>query len=126
MTENAFEALWFLYHITKRDLGKMAGKGASKTSILTHFNTAIHSALHRSNDTDTFLRSLEKTAGLNFDKFDEYPHEFPAREAFDALFKELKKHSLLSYMPQLVERARQEKALDEPETESNSSQETTQ
>jgi len=126
MTDEAFEALWFLYHITKRDLGKMAGKGASKTSTLTHFNTAIHSALHRSNDADTFLRSLEKTAGLNFDKFDEYPHEFPTRDAFDALFKELKKHSLLYYMPQLVERAKQEKAIDDPDTENNPSQEVTQ
>ncbi len=126
MTNDEFEALWFLFHVSKRDLGEMARKGASKTSTLTHFNTAIHSALHRSNDTDTFLRSMEKTVRLNFDKFDEYPHDYPAQEAFDKLFKELKKHSLLYYMPRLVERAKQEKAIDEPETENNSPEEATQ
>ena len=113
MTDDAFEALWFLYHITRRDLRDIAGSGSRRVSTLTHFHHAIHSALHRSNDADTFVRSLEKTAGLNFDRFDEYVHEFPGSEAFAALFTQLKRHSVLYYMPQLIERARQEKLLAE-------------
>jgi len=124
MTDEAFEALWFLYHITERELGEIARKGASKTSTLTHFHHAIHSALQRSNDTDTFIRALEKTVGLNFKQ--EYAHEFPTPESFAVLFRQLKKHSVLYYMAQLMDRARQEKPGTEQPTDTNVSQEATQ
>lgn len=126
MTDDAFDALWFLYHVTKRELGGIASKGSKQVSTLTHFHHAIHSALHRANNSDVFIRSLEKTVGLNFDKFDEYSHAFPTPEAFVELFARLKAHSVLYYMPQLIERAKQEKELVEEPTETQTIEEASQ
>jgi hypothetical protein len=123
MTDDPFDALWFLYHVARRDLGEMAGAGSTRVSALTHFHHAIHSALQRSNDTDAFLRSLEKTIGLDFDRFGQYEFGFPAPESFVSLFTQLKKHGVLYYMPRLIERKNLEKTPDAPLADAHLSQE---
>jgi hypothetical protein len=121
MTDDPFEALWFLYTVSRRSLAGIAGRSSTRTSTLTYFHQAIKSALGRSNNVDTFLKALEKTIDLNF-RLD-YGSELPSRAAFEALFRVLKKQGMLSFMPQLTEREaerRREFAVeDEAEEETN-------
>jgi len=102
MIDDPFEALWFLYTISRRSLAVIARRSSTRTSTLTYFHRAIRSALGRSNNVDTFLKALEKTIDLNFRQ--EYEGELPSRQAFEALFRTLKKRGMLSFMPQLTER----------------------
>lgn len=121
MTDDPFEALWFLYAVSRRSLAGIASRSSTRTSTLTYFHQAIKSSLGRSNNMDTFLKALEKTIDLNF-KHD-YAGEFPSRAAFEALFRTLKKQGMLSFMPQLTEREAERRrefaADDEAEEEIN-------
>jgi len=102
MTDDPFEALWFLYTVSRRSLAGIARRSSTRTSTLTYFHQAITSALGRSNNVDTFLKALEKTIDLNFKQ--DYGSKLPNRAAFEALFRTLKKQGMLSFMPQLTER----------------------
>jgi len=102
VTDDPFEALWFLYTVSRRSLAGIAKRSSTRTSTLTYFQQAIRSALGRSNNVDTFLKALEKTIDLNFKQ--DYEGELPSREAFEAIFGTLKKQGMLSLMPQLTER----------------------
>ena len=102
MTDDPFEALWFLYAVSRRSLSEIARRSSTRTSTLTYFHQAIKSALGRSNNVDTFLKALEKTIDLNFKQ--DYGSELPSRVAFEALFRTLKKQGMLSFMSQLTER----------------------
>ena len=121
MTDDSFEALWFLYAVSRRSLAGIAGRSSTRTSTLTYFHQAIKSSLGRSNNVDTFLKALEKTIDLNF-KWD-YGSDLPSRAAFEALFRVLKKQGMLSLMPQLTEREAERRkefaAEDEAEEETN-------
>jgi len=107
MTDEAFEALWFLYSVSRRSLAQMAGRASTRTSTLTYFHRAISSSLNRANNVDTFLRALERTVELNFDRYED---ELPSREAFELLFRTLKRKGMLPFMPQLTERVRERKS----------------
>jgi len=121
MTDDPFEALWFLYTVSRRSLAGIAGRSSTRTSTLTYFHQAIKSALGRSNNVDTFLKALEKTIDLNFKQ--DYSGELPSRAAFETLFRVLKKQGMLSFMPQLTgrdaERRREFAAEDKAEEETN-------
>lgn len=121
MTDDPFEALWFLYTVSRRSLAGIAGRSSTRTSTLTYFHQAIKSALGRSNNVDTFLKALEKTIDLNFKQ--DYSGELPSRAAFETLFRTLKKQGMLSFMPQLTEREAERRrefaAADEAEEETN-------
>ena len=121
MTDDPFEALWFLYAVSRRSLAGIASRSSTRTSTLTYFHQAIKSSLGRSNDVDTFLKALEKTIDLNFKQ--DYSGELPSRAAFEVLFRTLKKQGMLSFMPQLTEREAERRkefaADDEAEEEIN-------
>jgi predicted ArsR family transcriptional regulator len=121
MTDDPFEALWFLYTVSRRSLAGIARRSSTRTSTLTYFHQAIKSTLGRSNNVDTFLKALEKTIDLNFKQ--DYGDELPSREAFEALFRALKKQGMLSFMPQITEREAERRsefaAEDEGEEEIN-------
>jgi hypothetical protein len=120
MSDDPFEALWFLYTVSQRSLSQIAKRSSTKTSTLTYFHRAIRSALARSNNVDTFLKALEKTIELNFRQ--DYRDELPSRTAFESLFRTLKKQSMLSFMPQLTEKEaerRSQFADENAEEESN-------
>jgi len=120
MTDDPFEALWFLYAVSRRSLAGIA-RSTKRASILTYFHQAIKSSLGRSNNVDTFMKALEKTIDLNFKR--DYSGELPSRAAFEALFRTLKKQGMLSFMPQLTEREAERRkefaAEDEAEEETN-------
>lgn len=121
MTDDPFEALWFLYTVSQRSLVGIARRSSTRTSTLTYFHQAIKSALGRSNNVDTFSKALEKTIDLNFKQ--NYGGELPSRAAFEALFRVLKKRGMLSFMPRLTEREAERRrelaAGDEAEEETN-------
>jgi predicted ArsR family transcriptional regulator len=121
VTDDSFEALWFLYTVSRRSLAGIAGRSSTRTSTLTYFHRAIRSTLGRSNNVDTFLKALEKTIDLNFRQ--EYEGELPSRAAFETLFRTLKKQGMLPFMPQLTEREAERRrefaAEDEAEEEVN-------
>jgi hypothetical protein len=108
MTDDPFEALWFLYNVSRRSLADIARSSTTRTSTLTYFHRAITSSLKRANNVDTFLKALEKTIELNFQR--DYGEELPTRAAFETLFKVLKKQGMLSFMPQLTERDQERRA----------------
>ena len=108
MTDDPFEALWFLYDVSRRSLTEIARSSTTRTSTLTYFHRAITSSLKRANNVDTFLKALEKTIELNFQR--DYGGELPTRAAFEALFKVLKKQGMLPFMSQLTERDQERRA----------------
>jgi len=114
MADDSFEALWFLYQVARRSLKDMAGRTKRK-SHLTYFYEAITVACNRSNSVDDFLRFLERAIELNFTV--DYGYPLPSQADFAALFKNLKRHGMLSYMPQLNDRVRQQPELPEGEEE---------
>jgi cysteinyl-tRNA synthetase len=107
MTDDAFEAFWFLYQACRRSLAKMAMSSSTYTSTLTYFHQAVKGALNRSNDVDTFINAIEAATDLNFTQH--YDDPLPTAEAMAALFAELKQHSTLAFMPRLVERVQERK-----------------
>ncbi len=107
MTDDAFEAFWFLYQACRRSLTKMATSSSTRTSTLTYFHQAVKGALNRSNDVNTFVKAIEAATDLNFSR--NYPDSLPSTEAMEALFRELKQHGTLAFMPQLVERVQERK-----------------
>lgn len=116
MTEDAFEAFWFLYEASRRSLSKMAMSSSTRTSTLTYFHQAVKGALNRSNNVDTFIKAVELATDLNFSQY--YGDALPSPAAFATLFTELKEHGTLAFMPKLVERvqARKETADEREET----------
>ncbi len=108
MTDDAFEAFWFLYESSQEqliDLVKKAhGSGGSKSHI-TFFNEAIRGALNRSNDTDEFLKAIEQSLELRF--YQSRADPLPSQTAMATLFSELKQHGTLAFMPKLVERVQE-------------------
>lgn len=66
MTDDAFEAFWFLYQACRRSLSDMAKRSSTRTSALTYFHQAIKGALNRSNDVDTFVKAIETATDLDF------------------------------------------------------------
>ena len=114
MTDDAFEAFWFLYQASRRSLAKMAMSSSTRTSTLTYFHQAIKGALNRSNDVDTFIKAIEVATDLSFSQH--YTDPLPSRSAIATLFTELKQHGTLAFMPKLVERVQERKdAADEQE-----------
>jgi hypothetical protein len=110
MTDDSFEAFWFLYQTCRRNLGKMAGSSSTHTSTLTYFHQAVKGALNRSNDVDTFIKAIETAADLSFSQY--YGDPLPSSEAMAELFTELKQHGTLAFMPQLVERVQERRATE--------------
>jgi hypothetical protein len=108
MTDDAFEAFWFLYQANRRTLAKMAGSSSTRTSTLTYFHQAVRGALNRSNDVDTFIKALELATDLNFSQ--NYEDPLPSPRAMSVLFSELKQHGTLAFMPKLVERVQERRA----------------
>jgi hypothetical protein len=107
MTDDAFEAFWFLYQATRRNLAKMAGSSSTRTSKLTYFHQAVKGALNRSNDVDAFVKAIELATELSFSQNYEYP--LPTSTGLEKLFIELKQHGTLAFMPRLIEREQQSK-----------------
>ena len=107
MTDDAFEAFWFLYQACRRSLAKMAMRSSTRTSTLTYFHQAVKGALNRSNDVDTFIKAVEAATDLNFSQH--YADPLPSTEAMATMFTELKQHSTLAFMPRLVERVQERK-----------------
>lgn len=107
MTEDAFEAFWFLYQACRRSLAKMAMSSSTRTSTLTYFHQAVKGALSRSNDVDTFIKALELATDLNFSQ--SYTDPLPSPAAMATLFHELKQHGTLAFMPSLIERVQERK-----------------
>ncbi len=117
MTDDPFEALWYLYQISRRNLSDMASRTKRK-SHLTYFKEALDTAVARSNNVETFLRFWERALELDF-KVD-YGFPLPSQQALTTLFQSLKRHGSLYYMPQLNERAQQLVPVEEAsEEESN-------
>ena len=108
MTNDAFEAFWFLYEACRRSLAKMAMSSSTRTSTLTYFHQAVKGALNRSNDVDTFIKAIEAATDLNFSQH--YADPLPSAQAMATLFTELKQHGTLAFMPRLVERVQERKA----------------
>lgn len=108
MTDDAFEAFWFLYAASRRNLAQMASHSSSRTSTLTYFHQAIRGALSRSNDIDTFIKAIEQVTELDFSQH--YDDPLPSPEAMRNLFRELQHHGTLAFMPKLVERVQERKA----------------
>ena len=102
MTDDAFEAFWFLYEASRRNLTGMAMSSRTRTSTLTYFHQAVKGALNRSNDVDTFIKAIETTTELHFSQH--YADQLPSPTAMATLFTELKEHGTLAFMPSLVER----------------------
>lgn len=111
MTDDAFEALWFLYSASRRTLGQMARKASTRTSTLTYFHRAVRGALNRANDIDSFLRAIEQATDLDFTR--NYEDPLPSRQAMIGMFHELQRHGTLAFMPRLVERDMERKAQSE-------------
>jgi|WetSurMetagenome_2_1015567.scaffolds.fasta_scaffold268174_2 hypothetical protein len=107
MTDDAFEAFWFLYQACRRSLTKMASSSSTRTSTLTYFHQAVKGALSRSNDVDTFIKALELATDLSFSQ--RYEDPLPSSAAMQTLFSELKQHGTLAFMPRLVERVQERK-----------------
>ena len=107
MTDDAFEAFWFLYQACRRSLARMAMSSSTRTSTLTYFHQAVKGALNRSNDVDTFIKALELATDLSFSQY--YDDPLPTHAAFATLFAELKQHGTLAFMPKLVERVKERK-----------------
>ena len=105
MTDDAFEAFWFLYQSCRRSLAGMAGSSRTRTSAPTYFHQAVTGALNRSNDMDTFIKALEAATEMHFSQ--KYADPLPSPEAMNTLFSELKQHGTLAFMPRLVERIRE-------------------
>lgn len=114
MTEEPFEAFYFLFSVSRRNLAKMAGRSTTRTSTLTYFHNSVKSALARSNDPITFLKWFENALDLNFSQ--NYDDPLPSDAAFATLFRELKQHGTIAFMPALIERVRERKS-DDPSTE---------
>jgi hypothetical protein len=116
MTDDAFEAFWFLYQACRRSLARMAMSSSTRTSTPTYFHQAIKGALNRSNDVDTFIKAIEVATDLNFSQ--QYTDPLPSSAAMAKLFTELKQHGTLAFMPRLVERIqeRKETADDQEDT----------
>jgi hypothetical protein len=115
MTDDAFEAFWFLYEACRRSLTRMAKSSSTRTSTLTYFHQAVKGALNRSNDVDTFIKAVELAADLNFSQY--YGDALPSSAAFAVLFAELKQHGTLAFMPKLVERVQERKATSDEQEE---------
>jgi hypothetical protein len=107
MTDDAFEAFWFLYQASRRSLAKMASSSSTRTSTLTYFHQAVKGALSRSNDVDTFIKALELATDLSFSQ--RYEDPLPSSAAMQTLFAELKQHGTLAFMPRLVDRVQERK-----------------
>ena len=107
MTDDAFEAFWFLYQACRRNLTKMAMSSSTRTSTLTYFHQAVKGALNRANDVDSFVKALELTTELHFSQ--RYADPLPSLGAMTALFQELEQHGTLAFMPCLVERVQERK-----------------
>ena len=88
MTKEPFEAFFFLYSVSRRNLARMAGRSSTRTSTLTYFHNTIKSALARANDPDTFLKWFENALDLDFSQH--YADPLPSDKAFATLFQELK------------------------------------
>jgi len=108
MTDDAFEAFWFLYSVARRNLGRMARSSSTRTSTLTYFHQAVRGALNRSNNADTFVQAIEQATDLNFSQH--YDDPLPSPGAMEKLFRELQRHGTLAFMPRLVERVRERRA----------------
>ncbi len=74
MTDDPFEALWYLYQVSRRNLSDLASRTKRK-SHLTYFKEALDMAVARSNNADSFLRFWERALELNFNVSDTI--EFP-------------------------------------------------
>ena len=111
MIDEPFEAFYFLYTVSRRNLAKMAGRSSTRTSTLTYFHNTIKSALARANDPDTFLKWFESALDLDFTQ--NYVDPLPTRAAFAKLFQELKQHGTIAFMPALIERVRERKLVDD-------------
>ena len=111
MTDDAFEAFWFLYQACRRSLGSMARSSSTRTSTLTYFHQAVKGALNRSNNVDTFIKAIEAATDLSFSQ--NYAEPLPSPVAMRNLLKELKQHGTLAFMPRLVERVRELRELAE-------------
>ncbi len=111
MTDDAFEAFWFLYQSsqeTLRELAVRAARTGDKKSHITYFNEAIQGALNRSNNADEFIKAIEQSLDLRF--YQAYSDPLPSPAAMAKLFMELKQHGTLAFMPQLVERVQERRA----------------
>ncbi len=104
MTDDPFEALWYLYQISRRSLGEMAARTRRK-SRLTYFKEALDMAVARSNNPEAFVKFWERALELNFKA--DYESPLPSEQAFMTLFQKLKRQGSLFYMPQLNERVQQ-------------------
>lgn len=111
MTDDPFEAFWFLYQACRRSLSKMAMGSRTRTSTLTYFHQAVRGALNRSNDPDALVKAIELATDLNFSQH--YADPLPSDEAMAKLFKELKQHGTLAFMPRLVQRVQQRKETED-------------
>jgi hypothetical protein len=116
MTDDAFEALWYLYQISRRNLSDMASRTKRK-SHLTYFKEALDMAVARSNNVESFLKFWERALELDF-KVD-YGFPLPSQQAFATLFQNVRKHGSLYYMPQLNDRIQQVPVEEITEEESN-------
>ena len=110
MIDEPFEAFYFLYSVSRRNLSKMAGRSSTRTSTLTYFHNSVRSALARANDPDTFLKWFESALDLDFTQ--NYEDPLPSSAAFATLFRELKQHGTIAFMPSLIERVRARKLTD--------------
>src|SRR5262245_40023592 len=115
MSDDAFEAFWFLYQSCRRSLAKMAMSSSTRTSTLTYFHQAVKGALNRSNNLDTFIKAIELATDLNFSQH--YADPLPSQSALETLFTELKQHGTLAFMPKLVERVQERQEIDEEQAE---------
>lgn len=115
MTDDAFEAFWFLYQASRRSLARMARSSSTRTSTLTYFHQAVKGALNRSNDVNTFVKAIEVATDLNFSR--NYPDPLPSIEAMETLFQELRRHGTLAFMPRLVERAQERRLAAQEDTD---------
>jgi hypothetical protein len=118
MTDDAFEAFWFLYSASRRTLSQMARKSSTRTSTLTYFHRAVRGALSRANDVDAFIKAIEQATDLDFTR--NYEDPLPSQEAMEKLFQELQRHGTLAFMPRLVEREREREAQFEEEKDEQS------
>ena len=112
MTDDAFEAFWFLYQSAREtltDIARPSGAGSAKKSKshITYFNEAMQGALNRSNNTDEFIKAIEQSLDLRF--YQTYSDPLPSPMAMARLFTELKQHGTLAFMPQLVKRVQERK-----------------
>jgi hypothetical protein len=113
MTEDAFEAFWFLYQACRRNLSRMAMSSSTRTSTLTYFHQAVKGALNRSNNVNTFIKAIEATTDLHFSQH--YADPLPSPAAMETLFAELQQHGTLAFMPKLVERVQERREADDEE-----------